>query len=134
MRAEERLGASDLQTILLAGRTLKKDIFPFFTLRSLIIILYTANQSNILYAFLLYLLLPKCHPYSRLLHPFLLFKFTSCPLMKECPPPFRIYRILASLRVEIPCSFPQYKTSCPQRHVTGPVSCCTLSDLHERVK
>lgn len=67
-------------------------------------------------------------------HFFYSVKFTSCPLMKECPPPFRIYGILASLRVEIPSSFPQYKTSCPQRHVTGPVSCCTLSDLHERVK
>lgn len=61
-------------------------------------------------------------------------KFTICSLIYKCPPPFGIYRILASLRVEIPSSFPQSKTSCPQRHVTGPASCCTPFDLHERIK
>lgn len=34
-------------------------------------------------------------------------------------------------RVEILSSFPQLETFCPQRHVTGSVSCCNLSDLHE---
>lgn len=66
------MGPFLLKTILWAGRTFENGIVPFLILR-LMTIFYSVIEPNILYAFLLHLLLPKCHPYSIIIVPFLLF-------------------------------------------------------------
>lgn len=68
-----------LETILLARRALH--VFPFLTLNLLTILLYTASETSVLYAFLLCLLLPKCHPYSKIVEP---ISFIQSDLLAAC--------------------------------------------------